>query len=56
VVNYVHGTTVVMKDGRDVLTSLRRVYPLELGLPIEKEALSVTEVLHDAFRCPRQCR
>jgi hypothetical protein len=52
VLNYVHLTVLVERNGVPVLTSLRRIIPLDLGYREDPEAEAVIAALHDAVQRP----
>jgi hypothetical protein len=52
VLNYVHLTVLVVRDGAPVLTSLRRIVPLFLGYRDDPAALPVIEMLDSAVQRP----
>ena len=52
VLNYVHLTVLVERDGAPVLTSLRRIIPLFLGYRDDPASLPVIEMLDTAIQRP----
>lgn len=52
VLNYVHSVTLVERNGEPVLTTLRRIIPLALGLPLDSSAVGVLNSLDRAVQSP----
>jgi hypothetical protein len=52
ILNYVSMTALVQRNGADVLTTLRRIIPLQLGIAYNEAALAVIKSLDDAVQTP----
>jgi hypothetical protein len=52
ILNYVNVVALVRRNGADVLTTLRRILPLALGIEENDETLAVIKSLDDAVQSP----